>query len=172
MQRYHIGIEGIPEYINDLKDSQVKAERINDPIMDATLIIIATKAILSTEKFPHANKDWEELDVAQRTWKRWKTTYCAAAKKSAIKNKSASGKYQFSTAHSATQQHRAPIPPGGAPESNTQHMGLEALDGYFDNLAAAAKNKKAVLEQLFTNISTLATSNAEMVDRIKNHGRN
>ena len=46
-------------------------------------------------------------------------------------------------------------------------MSLEALSGYFDNLAAAATNEKLVLEDLVANLTTLATSNAEMEDMIK-----
>ena len=36
---------------------------------------------------------------------------------------------------------------------------IEDLNGYFDNLAAAAPNKKWVLEDLVSNIATHTTSN-------------
>ena len=48
-----------------------------------------------------------------------------------------------------------------------QPMGLAALDRYFDNLAAAAANEKAVLEELVTNLTTLTSSNSEMDATIK-----
>ena len=32
MQRYHLDSEGIPEYINEIKDAQSKAKRANNPI--------------------------------------------------------------------------------------------------------------------------------------------
>ena len=67
------------------------------------LVIIATNAMLSTEQFPRANDDWGELNAAQCTWTRWNTTYRAAAKMAAIKNKSSIGKYQFVSTHTATQ---------------------------------------------------------------------
>ena len=41
------------------------------------------------------------------------------------------------------------------------------LAGYFNNLAAVATNKKAVLDQLVANNATLTTTNAEMADAIK-----
>jgi hypothetical protein len=41
------------------------------------------------------------------------------------------------------------------------------LEGYFNNLAAAATNEKAVLDQLVANNTTLTATNAEMVDAIK-----
>ena len=72
MQHYHIDSEGFPEYINEIEDAQEKAERANNPINATTLIIIATKMMISTEKFPQSNEDWEELDVSQRTWARCK----------------------------------------------------------------------------------------------------
>ena len=92
MQHYHLYSKGIREYINKLKEAQAKVERANNLITDATLVIIATNAMLSAEKFPWSNEDWEELDVAQCTWARRKTAYCAAAKKLVIKKKAADGK--------------------------------------------------------------------------------
>ena len=59
-------------------------------------------AMLSTDKFPQSNKDWEDLEVTQRMWARWKTTYHAAEKKADMKKKSARGKYQFGAAHITT----------------------------------------------------------------------
>ena len=59
-------------------------------------------------------------------------------------------KYQFGAAHRATQ-HPALITLVGPPESNTQLMSKEALNGYFDNLAEAATKDKAVLEE-FTGL--------------------
>ena len=52
MQHYHLYSKGIREYINKLKEAQAKSERANNLITDATLVIIATNAMLSAEKFP------------------------------------------------------------------------------------------------------------------------
>ena len=46
-------------------------------------------------------------------------------------------------------------------------MGLAALYGYFDNIAAAAMNEKAVLEELVKDLTTITTSNAEMTATTK-----
>ena len=89
IQWYPLDSEGIPECINDLKDAQAKAERANNLINDATLVIIATNDMLSTEKLPRSNEYREDLDVAQRTWTRCETTYRTASKDAEIKNKSA-----------------------------------------------------------------------------------
>ena len=41
--------------------------------------------------------------------------------------------------------------------------GMKALEGYFDNLAAAAVNEKSVLEQLVANNTKLAANNKSLV---------
>ena len=55
MQLYHLDMEGIPEYIKALEDNQNQSNQAGNPIADATLLLIATKAMLSTDCFPHAN---------------------------------------------------------------------------------------------------------------------
>ena len=60
MQRYHLKVEGIPEYINILEDAQRQAGRAGRTIADETLLIFASTAILTSEQFPRANDDWEE----------------------------------------------------------------------------------------------------------------
>lgn len=155
MQKYHLEAEGVPEYINLLEDAQKRSKRAGNPVTDATLVVIATNAMLTTEQFPRTNEDWEELDVADRTWLKWKDLYRAAEKKSKIKKKAAGGKDQFGSANAATTEN---LPPSDSEEP----MGLASLEGYFDNLAAAAVNEKAVLESLVASNATLTTSNAEL----------
>ena len=60
MQRYHLEVEGIPEYINMLEDAQRQAGRVGRTIADETLLIFASTEILTSDKFPRANDDWEE----------------------------------------------------------------------------------------------------------------
>ena len=50
---------------------------------------------------------------------------------------------------------------------DAQPISLEALDRYFYNIVAATTNKKSVLEDFVANLTTLTTSNAEMVNTIK-----
>ena len=57
MQRYHLEFNGIPEYVNALEDTQYKAERANNPITNAKLVIITKSTMLGAEQLPHANKD-------------------------------------------------------------------------------------------------------------------
>ena len=46
-------------------------------------------------------------------------------------------------------------------------VGMKALKGYFDNLAAASINKKSVLKQLPTDKCKLVTTNKEWVVMVK-----
>ena len=59
MQRYHLEIELIPEYINKLEDLQAKSKWANNPITNVTLVIIATNVMIVTEQFSRTSKDWD-----------------------------------------------------------------------------------------------------------------
>ena len=52
MQRFHLDAEGMPEYINTLEDAQKQSRRANHDITDATLLLMATNAMLATQRFP------------------------------------------------------------------------------------------------------------------------
>ncbi len=45
---YYNEVEGIPEYINMLKDAQFKLKRANLPMTDAQLLAIASTAVLAS----------------------------------------------------------------------------------------------------------------------------
>ena len=71
MQRYHLEVEGIPEYINMLKDAQKQAGRAGRTINDETRILFATTAMLTTERYPRKNVNWEDQAEANKTWTDW-----------------------------------------------------------------------------------------------------
>ena len=121
------------------------------------LVIIATKAMLTTEQYPRANETWEELDVDQKTWEAWKKLYRAAAKKAAIKATAASERDQFGSAHAATESQSEDMNP---------HMGAAmgaamgaTMEGYFDNLVQAAMNDQSTLAEMVRALSNLTESN-------------
>jgi hypothetical protein len=168
MRQYHIECEGIPEYINALEDAQRRAKRAGDDgeyvVTDATLLLIASTAMLKTQQFPRVNDEWEDLPRVGRTWLAWKAMYKRAQAKARVKKLAADGQDQFggvaAAAGNARQLQFAPVTAPPPPTTND-------LAGYFDNLAAAATNEKAVLDQLVASNATLTTTNAEMVDAIK-----
>ena len=85
------------------------------------------------------------------TWANWKILYRTAAKKAATKSKATGGKDLFGSANAATVSTEKS-------EDMNPHMGAN-LEGYFDNLAAAAMNEKQVLEDLVKSVSKVTASN-------------
>ena len=75
MRLYHVEYEGIPEYINALDDAQRRAKRVGNDgeyvIIDATILLIASTAMLKTQQFPRVNDEWEDLLRAVKTWATW-----------------------------------------------------------------------------------------------------
>ena len=61
MRHMHHVFETIPQYIDALEKAQKEAERSEIPIADATLVMMATKYILETERYPKADDVWEDL---------------------------------------------------------------------------------------------------------------
>ena len=52
IQQYYLDTEGIPKYVNALEDSKIQSKRAGNYIEFDTLLIIATKVMLSNESFP------------------------------------------------------------------------------------------------------------------------
>ena len=83
-----------------------------------------------------------------------------------MKSQANNGSIKFGAANSAALQETANPPFDNQLEGDGGD--LETLEGYFDNLAAAAVNEKGVLEQLVLDNTTLATSNESLVALVKN----
>ena len=60
IQRYHLEFKGTPKYINMLKDAQKQAGQSGRTIANKTLLIFATTAMLTTNRFLCTNDDWED----------------------------------------------------------------------------------------------------------------
>ena len=77
MCQYHLEHEVIPEYINALEDAQKMAALSDESneIADGTLLLIASTSILKSQRFPRANKKWEDLTKDTQTWGAWKVLY-------------------------------------------------------------------------------------------------
>ena len=68
MQRYHLEVEGIHEYINMLEDAQRQAGQVGCAISDDTLLLFAYTEMLTSERFPRANNAWEDRAEPDKTW--------------------------------------------------------------------------------------------------------
>ena len=67
------------------------------------------------------------------------------------------GSVKFGAANSAARQEAAHLPLDNQLKEDIGDV--KTLEGYFDNLAAAAVNEKDVLKQLVLKKTTLTTSN-------------
>ena len=74
------------------------------------------------------------------------------------------GSDKFGAANAAARVHRT-----SEVEKNNgvDEVIMKSLEGYFDNLATAAVNKKSFLEQLVANNAQLAATNKEWVAIVK-----
>jgi hypothetical protein len=155
MSKYYEGMPDIPKYIFLLEDTQRKAARAHLPVTNQTLTVLASTALLAADTSPCTTEFWEELDLANNTWAAWKTTYLAAHKKRA--NRLHATGHEADYLGQANSAHATTLSPGL----------LESIDNAFDNLASAATNKKAILEQLIASISSLATSNSTLTNQVE-----
>ena len=165
MQRYHLEVKGFPKYINNLKDAQRQAGWAARTKADETLLLFASTAMLSSERFLRANDNWEERAERDKTWSQWKTAYKWAHAKARVKAQANNGSVKFGAANSAACQETANPPLDN--QLDEDGVGFKALERYSDNLAAAAVNKKGVLQKLVLNNTTLYTSNESIVSLVK-----
>ena len=60
MQRYHLKVEGVPEYINMLEDAQKQAGHAGRTIFYETLLLFTSTAMPTPEQYTITNNDWED----------------------------------------------------------------------------------------------------------------
>jgi hypothetical protein len=132
-----------------LEEAQRKSVRAKLPISDEQLLAIAATAILGSNHFPRPTDEWEAKPIADKTWTNWKRHYRQAhiARK---RQMLAAGSPTFGTANAVTAE------PTITPDTFAQ------LDGYLNNLAAAATNEKSTLAQLVENNASLTASVAAL----------
>ena len=52
MRDMHLTTDTIADYIKALKDAQRKAKRANNPVSNEYLVMVATKAMMGSQRFP------------------------------------------------------------------------------------------------------------------------
>ena len=145
------------------------------PIADVTLVMIATKAMLSTGRFPKADDLWEELDKPDRMWPKWKEIYERANRKAVVKRLASVNVEQLGGAAPSSGLVGGSAggnsdPPAGRPSALT----LDELKGCFDSLAGAAMTNKDTVDELVkTNatmikaIATLTKTNDRLTKKVE-----
>lgn len=145
MMGYYATTDGIPEYINMLEEAQRKLARANLPMSDDQLLAIASTSVLASDHFPRPTDEWEARPRATKTWPEWKLHYRAAhlaRKRQMLATGQQHGAANATTADNATISMET----------------FERLDGYLDNIAAAATTERDTLKQLIDNNASLAAS--------------
>ena len=61
MRTMNVTTNTILQYTAALEKTQLKAERADIPILDNYLMMVATKVMLSSERFPRAKEDSKDL---------------------------------------------------------------------------------------------------------------
>ena len=82
-----------------------------------------------------------------------------------MKAQANNGSVKFGVSNYASRKETANYPLDNQLEEDGRD--IKTLEGYFDNLAASAVNKKVVLQQLVSNNTTLSTSNKGLVALVK-----
>ena len=162
MHQYYGQADGIPQYIIMLEDAQKKAKRAGMPIADIELVMMASAAVLAAQHFPREVDDWEGLPSPSRTWVAWKTAFRLAHLKRQRQILASGGGEPLGGAHG--------VLPAAAPA-------IGRLETALDNLALAATNDTAVLQQLTAanlvltaTIATLTATNKKLVDAGRGRG--
>ena len=85
MRTMHITTSTIPQYILALEKAQLQSERADMPIPDKYLMMVTTKAMSLSERFPRDNEDCEDLDKGSKSWAKWCELYTKADMKETIR---------------------------------------------------------------------------------------
>jgi hypothetical protein len=155
MHQYYVQADGIPQYIIMLEDAQKKVKWAGMPIANIELIMMALAAVLAAQHFPREVNDCEGLPLSSRMWAAWKTAFRLAHLKRQRQILASGRGEPLSRAHG--------VLPAAAPAIGW----LESAD----NLALAATNNTAILQQLTAanlaitaTIMSLTATNKKIVD--------
>ena len=93
-----------------LKDAQQQAGRAGCTITDDTLLLFSSTEMLTSERFPRVNDNWEDRAERDKSWATWKLDYKQAQAKARFKAQATEGSTKFGAANSAACQEAAHIP--------------------------------------------------------------
>ena len=158
----NLKVDSTPEYIETMKKAQKQSQRAENKIEDANAANIVTKAMLSTERFPKANGDWDDLPKKERTWAKWKTMCRDADNQTTAKKKVRSAQFGGLAKKTAlaAQADEESYP-------KKEPVTLEELEDCFDSLATAAVTGKDSIETLLKNNTLLTKTNTELSAVVK-----
>ena len=136
-------------------------KRSGNTITAVTLLLIATNAIISTDRFPSADKIWDYLNNDKKDWDAWENLHKVAGHNSKVKNQAVGVQDQFGTAHGALK-----YSPPSAQKSNGPSRPADELGEYFDALAVDVTTEKGILEELVKANNSPPAPNPEFLDAV------
>ena len=84
-----------------IEDAQKQAGQSGRTIADETLLLFESTEMLTTERYPLSNNDWEDRAKDKKTWSHWKTCYKKAHKNARVKAQASKGAEKFGAANTA-----------------------------------------------------------------------
>ena len=136
--------EGVPQFINAMEAAQRKSKRSKLVINDEYMHDVLLKSLLQSGEYETETRYWSKLPEDKQTWADWKTTFRAAY---VVKRQSEAaregeqnpfgGSAPFGVAPVEKEQHKQEEAP------QMSHQMLDPLEGYLDNIAAAATQTAA-----------------------------
>ena len=130
------------------------------PIPDNYLMMVSTKAMLSSERSPRANKDFEDLAKGYKSREKWCKIYTKADTKETIRIQAGGKEAEQFGGAALGGAGGGKEPPVGPPTCAT----VEYLEGFFDSLAGVAVTGKGVLEEMVNSNAFLTNPIATLTD--------
>ena len=150
-----------------MEAAQRKSKRAKLVINDDYMHAVALKSLLQSVEYDTETREWSKLPEDEQTWSEWKTTFRAAymAKQRSEatregKEKPFGGSDLFGVAPDKRKEKKKTE---GTPQLTNQMM--DSLEGYLDNIAAAA-TQTATSGGL---LAELAASLAVSLDNVTRH---
>ena len=153
---------GVPQFINVMEAVQRKSKRAKLVINDEYLHAVALKSLLQLGEYETETQEWSKLPEADQTWEDWKTKFCTAY----VAKRRSEAVREGEQKPFGRSAHFGPAPLGKEPEKpesnppTMSHQMMDSLEGFLDNIAAAATQTVAT----GTPLAELAASLAVLVD--------
>ena len=141
--------DGIPKYINGMEAVQQKSKREKLVIHDEYMHALALKSLLQPGEYEMETREWTELLEDRQTWAVWKTTFredyvakrrAKAAWKGEEKPVGGSTIFRSAPENEPLRRREHQKTAGISPLTNKT---MDSLEGYLNNIAAAAKQTAA-----------------------------
>ena len=159
MKSLYKDLEGVPQFINAMEAAKRKSKHGKLVINDEYLHAVALKLLLQSGEYEKETREWSKLPEDKQTWEDWKTTFLAAdvtkRRSEAAREgekKTFGGSALFGVVPVGNKQ------PEQQEVPKMSYQMLDSLEGYLDNITAAATQTSATGGPLAELAASLAVS--------------